>query len=246
MKYGVISDIHSNYNAFVCCINELKKEKVDKIFCCGDIVGYCAEPNECIEIIKKEKILSVLGNHDAAAIDILDLNFFNEDAKEAIIVNKKLLNKTNIEFLNYIRQKEIFDNVIFIHGSLKDPLREYLDDIFLIKKNIKFLKQKICFCGHTHRPFIYSYDLNNDKGDLKIPTKKISKFKIEDNKKYIINVGSVGQPRDGDNRACFVVYDKENSTIEFKKIEYNIFLTQQKMIDLKMPEFLVKRLEFGE
>ncbi|MFN3550423.1 MAG: metallophosphoesterase family protein [Endomicrobiia bacterium] len=246
MKYAIISDVHSNYNALICCIEKLKEENVDKIFCCGDIVGYCAEPNECIEVFKKEKIFSVLGNHDAALLDILELDFFNHDAKEAIIINKSLITQENIEFLKSIKQKEVFEDILFVHGSIEDPLIEYLDNIYLLRRNIKFLKQNLCFCGHTHRPFVYSYDLNNQKEDLKIPNTKIFKFEIENNKRYIINVGAVGQPRDGDNRACVVVYDKENSVVEFKRIKYNVFYSQQKMVELKIPEFLIKRLEFGE
>ncbi len=246
MKYAIISDIHSNYSALVCCIEKLKKENIYKIFCCGDIVGYCAEPNECIEYFKKENILSVLGNHDAALLDIIELDYFNRYAKDAIVINKNLIVPENIEFLRLIKQKEIFEDMLFVHGSIEDPLVEYLDNVYLLRKNIKFLKQKLCFCGHTHRPFVYSYDFKNNKEDLKVPDKEIYKFEIEGEKKYIINVGSVGQPRDADNRACVVIYDKDNSVIEFKRIKYNIFHTQQKMLELKIPEFLIKRLDFGK
>jgi predicted phosphodiesterase len=247
MKYAIISDIHSNYSALSCVLDEIKKEKVEKIFCCGDIVGYCGEPNECIERIKKENIISVLGNHDAVMIDKADLNWFNKDAKEALIINKQILTQENIKYFENLKDKEIFEDIIFVHGSLQDPVFEYLDNLSLLRRNIRMLEDKnICFCGHTHVPFIYIYDMLKNEEDLLIPSDEKYIYEVKKDCKYIINVGSVGQPRDNDNRACFVIYDTESLKVEFRRVEYNIFLTQQKMRDLKLPEFLIQRLEFGE
>jgi len=247
MKYAIISDIHSNYSALCCVLDEIKKENVEKIFCCGDIVGYCGEPNECVERVKKENIVSVLGNHDAVMIDKAELDWFNEDAKEALIVNKQLLTQENIKYFESLKDKEIIDQIIFLHGSLQDPVFEYLDNLYLLRGNIRMLKDtNICFCGHTHRPFVYVYDTLKNKENFWIPSYNDFIFEIKETQKCIVNAGSVGQPRDGDNRACFVIYDTDNLTIEFKRVEYNIFLTQQKMKALNLSDFLIKRLEFGE
>ena len=247
MKYAIISDIHSNYSALSCVLYEIKKERVKKIFCCGDIVGYCGEPNECIEKVRKENIISVLGNHDAVMIDKANLNWFNRDAREALIINRQLLTQENIKYFESLKDKEIFENMVFVHGSLLDPIFEYLDNLSLLRKNIRMLDDgNICFCGHTHVPFFYMYDTFQDEESFFIPSGENSIFEVKKNCKCIINVGSVGQPRDSDNRACFVIYDTENSKVEFRKVEYNIFLTQQKMKILNLPDFLIQRLEFGE
>lgn len=244
MKYAIVSDIHSNYEAFVSVIEEIKNEKVDKIFCCGDIVGYGPNPDECINLIKQYSIVSVLGNHDVGVLDKVDLSWFNKDASDAIIINKKLISFENFRFLETLSTSFIEGNFLFVHGSPRDNIYEYLLDLSSLKLNIKFMNQKICFCGHTHSPFIYSFNIETEKGEV-FYTDKVA-FEIEKSKKYIINVGSVGQPRDGDNRACYVIFDLEKNTVKFNRVKYNINLTQKKMLLLNMPEFLITRLDFGE
>lgn len=244
MKYAIISDIHSNYEAFVSVIEEIKNEKVDKIFCCGDIVGYGPNPNECVDMIKHHSIISVLGNHDVAVLDKVDLSWFNKDARDAIVINKKLLSFENFKFLDKLSTSFMENDFLFVHGSPRDNIYEYLLDLNSLKINVKFMKQKVCFCGHTHCPFIYSFDTETEKGEVFYSDEVV--FEIEKSKKYIINVGSVGQPRDQDSRACYVIFDLKESTIKFNRVKYNINLTQKKMFLLNMPEFLITRLDFGE
>ncbi len=246
MKYAIISDIHSNYEALSVVIERIKNEKVDKIFCCGDIVGYGPDPDKCIDLIKKEHIVSILGNHDVAVLGRADLSWFNKDAIEAIIINKKLISFDNFNFLDSLNTfVEGNSEILFVHGSPRDNIYEYLMDFSSLKINAKFMKQKICFCGHTHFPLLYSFDPKTEKSEIFYTDKK-NVFEIESDKKYIINVGSVGQPRDGDNRACYVIFDLEKKIVKFNREEYNISFTQKKMLLLNMPEFLITRLDFGE
>lgn len=245
MKYGIISDIHSNYDAFIVAINLLKNEQVDKIYCCGDIVGYGPQPNECIELIKKENVESIIGNHDVAVIGKSDLNWFNEYARDAILINKSIISKGSLDFLENLKERIILNNILFVHGSPIDNVYEYLDTISALRRNVKFMKQQICFCGHTHIPYVYSYDLVSNKDEVVILSDN-EELKIDTSKKYIINVGSVGQPRDGDNRLCVLIYDFDKQIIMYKRAEYNIYSTQTKMKILNLPEFLITRLEFGK
>ncbi|MCS7228142.1 MAG: metallophosphatase family protein [Endomicrobia bacterium] len=245
MKYGIISDIHSNHEALVNVIEELKSEKVDKIICCGDITGYGPDPNECIELIKKYNILSLKGNHDAAVLNEANLEWFNKDAKDAIVLNQKILNKENLLFLSLLQEQYIESIILFVHGSPRDCLYEYLITTSSLRINAKYMKQQITFCGHTHIPLVYQFDSKLSKENIIIPHSN-TVIRLDYEKKYIINVGSVGQPRDRDNRGCCVIFDTENSIIEYRRVEYNFILTQEKMKKLNFPDFLITRLEFGE
>lgn len=244
MKIAIVADIHSNYEAFVATLDEIKKEKVDKIYCCGDIVGYGPEPNECIELIRQHNIFSVLGNHDVAVLDKVDISWFREEAQEAIFINKNLISTENLSYLGSLHENEKVDDLLIVHGSPMDNIFEYLFTISSLRRNAKFMKEQICFCGHTHQPMVYAINLNSFEEKIDIP-KNGSKFCIDNNYKYIINVGSVGQPRDGDNRASFVIYNLDDKTITFSRVEYNIKIVQDKMKKLNLPEFLIRRLEFG-
>jgi predicted phosphodiesterase len=246
MKYAVISDIHSNYEALVCVLEDIKTEKVDKIYCCGDIVGYGPCPNECIELIKSFNIVSVLGNHDIAVLGKSDLSWFNENAKDAIIINQQILTQQNLLFLDMLPQKIVENNLLFVHGSPRDNIYEYLFTIQLLRTNIKLFDQQVCFCGHTHIPLVYLFNFLSGTEDIKTPKNDNYIIELENDTKYIINVGSVGQPRDGNPKSCYVIFDTDKKTVEYKRVEYNISVVQQKMKMLNIPEFLITRLEFGE
>ncbi|MCS7150851.1 MAG: metallophosphatase family protein [Endomicrobia bacterium] len=244
MKIAVISDIHSNYEAFISILDEIKKLKVDKIYCCGDLVGYGPDPNECVELIRKNNIVSVVGNHDAAVFGKADLNWFREEAKEALLINKELITPENISFIKSLEENIVINDVLIVHGSPLDNIFEYLFSINALHRNIRCMKERVCFCGHTHQPLVYFEKISLSTGEIVIPTEK-KQIVIDDRYKYIINVGSVGQPRDGDNRACFAIVDLDNKTVTFHRVAYNISAVQQRMRSLYLPEFLIKRLEFG-
>ncbi|MCX7911136.1 MAG: metallophosphatase family protein, partial [Endomicrobia bacterium] len=215
---AIISDIHSNFEALNAVIDDFKNYSITEIFCCGDIVGYGPNPNECIEILKNKNILSVIGNHDAAIIDEVNLDWFNKDAKEAILINKKIISQENLKYIKTLPRYIIKNELLLVHGSPRDPIYEYLLTPNFLEINIKHMKQKICFCGHTHIPLIYSKS-SDEKSKIYYPKNNFS-IKLEKDKKYIINVGSIGQPRDLDNKACYVIFDDENYILHFKRIDY--------------------------
>ncbi|MCX7778760.1 MAG: metallophosphoesterase family protein [Patescibacteria group bacterium] len=244
MKIGILSDIHSNLEACKAVIFELEKKKIEKIWHLGDIVGYGPNPNECIELIRKKKIISLAGNHDLAVIKKIGVEFFNPYAALAIKINTSEISQENKKFLeNLPLTLKPEENIILTHGSIRDPIWEYLMEIYQAKENFCFFQEKICFVGHSHLPMIF------EKRDNKIyqfrfpPDKTFLKF--EKNSRYIINPGSVGQPRDQNPKASFIIFDNEFLTLEYHRVEYDYQRTQEAMKSKGFHSFLIERLAIG-
>ena len=236
MKLAVFSDIHSNIEALDCVIEKISLENVDGIICCGDTVGYGPNPNECVEKIKSIKNIKIIaGNHDRAAIGLFDVNWFNDNAKAAILWTSSQLTEENKNFLKGLPEKIIEENFTAVHGSPREPIKEYLIKPSDMQENLQFFETQICFVGHSHYPFVYTSE--------KSITKLQENEPIEISSKSIINPGAVGQPRDGDNRACFMIL--EGNEITFHRVNYDIKAVQKKMKIEKLPEYLVERLNYG-
>lgn len=226
MKIAIISDIHSNLEALDSVLKDIKRKKIKKIFCAGDIVGYASSQNECIELIKENNIPSVMGNHDLCSVNFANIDWFNNIAQKAIRWTNKELTRKNKKFLLSLPKVIEEDNFYIVHGSPRDELYEYIfpntNELFfknffklLNSKNSKGLensknfqndnkKIKILIIGHTHIPFIKKFYKN----------KKISKLTI--------NPGSVGQPRDGNNKASYCILDINNLNAKIIRINYKI------------------------
>jgi predicted phosphodiesterase len=250
VKYGIISDIHGNLEALEVVLEYLKKEKVGKYICGGDIIGYGANPNECIEIVRELKALSVLGNHEAASLGLKDKNWFNIYARKAIIWTAEKLggeNKSYLKSLPEIATSSCPDtkaSFTLVHGSPRKPLDEYLLKKPDLEENLPFFDTPLCLVGHTHIPFCFYSEVEKE-----IPGEGLSeggRLKLENKGKVIVNVGSVGQPRDGDPRASTGIYDSERKEIEFKRIPYDIQKTQEKIIKAGLPQYLALRLAEGK
>jgi len=240
MRYGIFSDIHSNLEAFNVVLDAFSKEAIDSYLCLGDIVGYAANPKECIEKWQGLSCVTVIGNHEAAAVELLDTEYFNPVAKAAIFWTAEKLSKEDKQFLSSLKYVYQNEELILVHGTLDNPERfDYLFDIPLAIPTFNLMDRPLCFVGHSHVPGIFIQD-NDKTGYLDKSSVKISK-----GKKYIINVGSVGQPRDGDPRAAYCIYDTDSHLIEIKRIEYNIKKTQQKITQAGLPTFLARRLAEG-
>lgn len=244
MKYAIISDVHSNLEAFQKVIDEVKKDKVDKYLFVGDIVGYGANPCECIEELKKLKCVAVAGNHDYGAVELSSIDNFNSYAKEAIQWTMNKLSKKDKEFLQKLPLVQTIDNITLVHSTLQNPEKwEYVRSTFQAHKSIEIQKTSLLFAGHSHVPITFC-EQSEIKGSIKF-SKEI-RIKIEDGYKYFINVGSVGQPRDGNPKACYAIYDKDNKIVEIRRMEYDIKKAQEKILEAGLPNRLAERLEFGE
>jgi len=243
MRYAIFADIHSNLEALETVLKYYEKEKVDKYFCCGDIVGYGPNPNECIEKIRLLGSIVIAGNHDLATVGLKDISWFNEYAQAAILWTKEKLTPENAEYLKSLPQTYQDENLTLVHGTPRNPIDEYLVNLRQARENIKFFSTEVCFIGHTHTPFFYQMNAQGEElyGNFLQKNPVI----LAPRTKTIINLGSVGQPRDGDPRAACAIYDAEKREIYLTRFEYNISDVQQKMLEANLPSYLIHRLSYG-
>jgi len=240
MRYGIISDIHSNLEALNAVLKNLEKEKPDEIICLGDIVGYGANPNECVEIVSRVADKVVAGNHDYGALYMTDLDEFTDIAREACEWTAKQLNEKNKEYLANLPLTLKIDDMILTHSAPSDPPRwKYILKVKEAYYEFDTFKEKICLIGHTHVPVIF-YKKNNDYG-----FEVNYKIELHNSVRYLINPGSVGQPRDFDPRASFAILDTDENLFKVIRVEYDIHTAQRKIIDAGLPLVLAYRLREG-
>jgi len=243
MRHAIISDIHSNLEALQAVLGEIARLRADTVYCLGDIVGYNANPNECVAIIRSEGIRSVLGNHDSRAAGLEDADDFNPYAADAIRWTREQLVQENADYLRDLPRELVVNDLMLFHGSVHDTDRYilYRKDIL---DNFRLLQEvpgapRIGLFGHTHikmavalaqgTPFLV------ENGPLP----------LHKDQQYLINPGSVGQPRDGDPRAAFCVYDDSEQMVTFHRIEYDVLACQAKIIRAGLPIRLAERLAMG-
>lgn len=240
MRYGIISDIHGNLEALESAIEALSCEKIDKYLCPGDIVGYGANPGECIEKVKKLKPVIVCGNHDAAASGLTDTANFNKAAREAVLWTQKNLEKKDSVFLKGLDLVFKNEHFILAHGTLHEPEEfHYMFDETDAQETFKLMDRGLCFVGHSHVPGIFSYREN------RVDYFYQEKTELSRNKKFIVNVGSIGQPRDKDPRLCYCIYDSEMRLLELKRVPYDIEKARTKILKAGLPPLLAHRLKMG-
>lgn len=241
MKAAIISDIHSNLEALQAVIKDIKKRRIKNTFCLGDLVGYGANPNECIEICLKEAKLVIAGNHDWAAINKTNISVFNSVAAKAIRWTKQNTRKNNLNKLKRLQLTKKVDSILLVHATPRNPAKwNYLFTLNEFEAEFSLFDTQVCFVGHSHIPSAVFQDANSYTDFL-----RENPFPLIKDRKYIINVGSVGQPRDLDPRASYAIYDGNNHSIEIVRLDYNIPLAQQKIVDNGLPEVLAERLLVG-
>lgn len=241
MVIGIFSDVHANFEALTSVLNFFSAKKVNQLLFVGDLVGYGANPNECIELIKKLNCRAIAGNHDYGVLGKTDLDYFNDQARIAIEWTAKQLDESSKTYLNSLPLDNKYDSIFMVHASPQKPSSwNYILTLEQAQTQFEFFKEQICFVGHSHCPFIIEKTHTNE---VKLITNQ--KIIIKDNCRYLINVGSVGQPRDGDSRACVSLFDVDNKIFEMYRISYDITLTQKKIIAAGLPKFLAVRLAQG-
>jgi predicted phosphodiesterase len=241
MKIAIYSDVHSNLEALEAVFKDMKREEPDKKFFLGDAVGYGPNPNECVEFIRENSDVVLAGNHDWAAVGMTDHSYFNPYAKDSILWTMDVLTEANKAYLKTLLPYGISDNVQLAHSSPLSPEEwSYVHSLQDAMDNYPALKKDVCFIGHSHLPVIMEYA---DAANI-LPIHDIYKT-LEKHRKYVINVGSVGQPRDSNREACYLVYDDKIRNIEYRRVEYDVARVQKKMTKLKLPEHLIRRLAEG-
>lgn len=241
MRYAIFSDVHANLEALEAALDYYCRENIDKFIFVGDIVGYGADPACAIAALRRVKPLCVAGNHDWAAVDKFDLEYFNRYAKTALLWTKQQLTGEDgrwLEGFNLVYQE---DDFVCVHGTLRSPASfYYLRDINEACANFPLLDRKICFVGHSHQPGFWRWQ------DEQVVQERCGTIEILPEAKYIINLGSVGQPRDGDARACVWVYDSRQRTIILTRLDYDIKKAADKIREAGLPPALAARLFSGE
>ncbi|NIA29801.1 MAG: metallophosphoesterase [Actinobacteria bacterium] len=242
MRYAIISDIHGNLAALEKVLERIDREKCDKIVCLGDIVGYGPFPNECVALVKKNCDFCLIGNHDHAALDLTDTAYFNTFAKIAIMWTRKALSKKSKEFLAGLPLQKSENDTLFVHATPCEPIEwEYVLSSFDAMQNFYCFNEPVCFIGHSHVPVVFSLGENKE-----ISISRKESTELVQNSRYIINVGSVGQPRDGESKSAFVLFDTDTQTHQLVRVEYDIHATQRAMLKFDLPLFLVERLAHGQ
>lgn len=252
MMIGVVSDIHSNWEALEVVFGFLEEKGVKEILCCGDVVGYGPDPERCIELLARKRIKTVAGNHDWAVLNKTSVREFNPLAIAAVRWTQERLNSGHRAFLNSLSlwfdiSEGSAAGCKVVHAGPAQP--EKWGYIFTLEdagQEFGAFTQEICFIGHTHIPFII--ELSDEETRLVPKTKLLNSvpFHLGKDARYLINVGSVGQPRDGDPRACCVLIDLEERWVSFHRLSYDFTTTQRKMGAYGLPEPLVQRLALGQ
>jgi len=241
MRYGIFSDVHSNLEALEAVILAFQKEEIDRYLCLGDIVGYGANPKECIQKVRSLTDICCAGNHDWATVNLFALDYLNSEAAFAVLWTKRLLNAQEKSYLEALKLVYKNKDLVLVHGTLDNPQEfNYLTNVYIAEETFRLMETNICFIGHTHIPSIF-----NKVGNDHVYCFKESNIRLEEKSKYIINVGSVGQPRDGNPKAAFCVYDTKTKEVQIKRTGYDIKTARKKILNEEMPEFLGDRLIIG-
>jgi diadenosine tetraphosphatase ApaH/serine/threonine PP2A family protein phosphatase len=241
MRILVISDIHSNFTALRAVLRAAGS--MDAVWCLGDLVGYGPQPNECIaEIQNLPGIICVMGNHDAATAGLLPLETFNSDARRSVEWNQNKIDPDHLKFLQDLPKISIIEKVTLVHGSIRDPIWEYILDRYSAYKSILKLTTPIGLVGHTHYPSIFLLGDGSNAMDIKIAMPS-GALLIPD--RTILNPGSVGQPRDHDPRAAYAVFDTDTGIWEQHRIAYNISEVIKFIMGNGLPKRNAERLEGG-
>ena len=248
-----ISDIHSNHESFLAVLKDLKKNNINKIYCLGDVVGYGPDPNKCINILRKKNIITVMGNHDYFCCFNESLEEFNLNALNSVLWTRNKLTRKNkiwLQNLPYTFEINVRNSlqklICLTHSSIKYPSRwEYIKNKNDAKKHFLTQEYPIVLFGHTHQAAVYKYN-PNEKKSIKENIIENKFFELDSKHKWLINTGSIGQPRDGISSASYFIYDSDNNKMMFKRCDYNYIKTCKKIISKGLPEKNAIRLSKGE
>ena len=239
MRYLLLSDIHANLEALNATLETAENLDDCQIMCLGDVVGYGADPAECLDSIGNHANLMLAGNHDLAVAGVIPYNDFNTIAQRAVEWTRNSLSDEDRELLGNLPLQYIDGDYCFTHASPVDPMKfGYVRTLEDVAEVFNHIGQRFCFVGHTHLPVLVCLD--EDTGKMEVVRE--NKVQIQDDCRYFVNVGSIGQPRDNNPDACMVLLDEEEATIEFLRVPYDISTSQEKILSNGLPSFLAERL----
>jgi diadenosine tetraphosphatase ApaH/serine/threonine PP2A family protein phosphatase len=241
MLHAIVSDIHGNLEALEAVLSDVERHRPGSMVCLGDFVGYGASPNDCIDRLRPMIEHAVVGNHDLAACGRLKLTYFNTNAAMAAQWTDAALTPENRRYLQELPFAVKWRETLLVHASPAEPENwHYVLSPVEAQAEMDAYQEKVCFIGHSHYPGTF------DRLDGQVRYSRGTEIRIENGHRYLVNVGAVGQPRDGDPRAAYVLFDDEQRVIRHVRVDYDIAGAMKRIIDAGLPRFLAERLQWGE
>jgi len=237
---AIISDVHANLEALQTVLEDVRRQGAERLWCLGDVVGYGADPNPVCDRIAAQADLAIAGNHDWAAVGKMKIGYFNSAAAVAIDWTAEQLSDPSREWLAALPLLRIEGEARLVHATPSDPAGwQYVLSSPDAEAELESCQETLCFIGHSHFPAVYESDGTGLRylQDERVP--------LVAGRRYLVNVGSVGQPRDGDSRAAYLLYDTEGRELVRRRLEYDIDRAAQKILDAGLPDFLAQRLQRG-
>ncbi len=242
MRYAILSDVHANLEALEVVLGDIQDRRPHAILCLGDFVGYGPDPNGCVDRLRPQLAGAVAGNHDLAALGDLDIASFNPLAQAAILWTRQHLSAPVHTYLQGLPRQLTPNGFLAVHGSVRDPVEEYIFDPETAAASFQASDFHLCVVGHTHVPAVF---VANGGRVTVAPLLPDEPLQLDGGQRYIVNVGSVGQPRDGDPRAAYLWFDGEAQTATLIRLPYSLEITQKKMAAAGLPAMLAERLAYG-
>jgi predicted phosphodiesterase len=254
MRCAIVSDVHGNLDALEAVLADATQQgAVDELWCLGDLVGYGPQPNECVALLRERGARCVAGNHDWAAIGKMDTADFNPEATEAALWTGQQLTAENRVYLDALPDQLLAgasSEFTLVHGSPREPIWEYLTHVSVARLNFDYFHTPYCLVGHTHVPLVFQRPLADEKVPQyrTVVPSSISPLRLGQHR-LIVNPGSVGQPRDGNPHAAYMVYEsgvgETSGTLSMRRVEYPVAAVQEKMRAAQLPSRLILRLTYG-
>jgi predicted phosphodiesterase len=241
MRVAVISDVHANYHALEAVLEEIEAARVDAVWCLGDTVGYGPRPNECCDVVKARADHCLVGNHDLVVLGELTVDDFNDEAAAAAIWTTEVLTSASRSFLTALKPFGRVEGVDLFHASARDPVWEYVLTEEAAAATLDLSDAQLVLVGHSHVALAIDSEDGRISGG---PAPGGSQVSLEG--RWLLNPGSVGQPRDGDPRAAWLLLDLDQRFAEFRRVPYSIERTQAEMRERGLPRGLAARLERGD
>ena len=241
MRVAVVSDIHANLHALEAVLAEIEREQPDELWCLGDLVGYGPKPNECCRLVREHATLSLCGNHDLGVLGVIDLADFAGDAGVAARWTRTVLGADERAWLETLAPSAVRDGVELFHASPRDPIWEYVLSDHIAQLGLQATAAPLVLVGHSHIPLSIAWDETTLSGGVAAGGTEVALAGA----RRLLNPGSVGQPRDRDPRAAWLLLDLELHAADFRRSEYDIERTQTEIREAGLPERLASRLSTG-
>jgi len=241
VRLAIVSDIHGNLEALDAVLEDLERRRPDRTLCLGDFVGYGASPNECIERLRPRIAGAVIGNHDCAAVGRLRLTYFNSDAAEAARWTDQRLTPDHRDYLLALPYRIREGGALLVHASPTEPEGwHYVLSPADADEEMEAYEESVCFIGHSHYAGAF------ERSERGVRYTRDPELLLAPGRRYLVNVGSVGQPRDGDPRAAYVLWDTARGTLHHVRVEYDVAEAGRRIVEAGLPRFLADRLQWGE